>query len=60
MSINSSKQVQEPKLGYQTPKLEQHTQWQPLIQTISLPGGPGTSVSVETSLFWEDLDDYVY
>lgn len=37
---------QEGKRIYQIPQLQQHTHWQPCIQTISLPVGVG--VGAET------------
>lgn len=51
MIINSSKQLQNQKSVYQTPTLEQNTQWQPLIQSISLDAGPqgSSNFSVPTN-----------
>lgn len=50
MIINSSKQLQNQKSVYQTPTLEQNTQWQPLIQSISLSAGPNTNASPNFSV----------
>lgn len=51
MIINSSKQLQNQKSVYQTPTLEQNTQWQPLIQQISVPAGPQASSHGGSSQF---------